>query len=121
MNKLEPTVLIALQAAGFPESQLADIFQVNVRTINDHLDCYNTGFDCALLYVGNRLEKAGFSDEIIAAVLGNHFYRDLRDSLLMLPTRSKEEMPLDQLAEYLDEEQIKKLKRYEAGVTGSDE
>ena len=113
MNKLEPTVLIALQAAGFPESQLADIFHADLRTINGYLDCYNTGFDCALLYIGNRLEKAGLSDEVIATVLGNHFYRDLRDTLLMLPTRSKEEMPLDQLTEYLDKEQIDKLKRYE--------
>lgn len=113
MNKLEPIALIALQATGFTESQLADIFQTDLRTINGYLDCYNTGFDCALLYIGNRLEKAGFSDEIIAAVFGNHFYRDLRDTILMLPTRSKEEMPLDQLAEYLDKEQIEKLKRYE--------
>ncbi len=59
MNKLDPIVLISLQSAGFSEKQLANVFETDKKAVNDYLDCYNTGFDCALLYIGNRLEKAG--------------------------------------------------------------
>ena len=115
MNRLEPTVLIALQSAGFPEPHIADILNVDIHEVNAYLDYFSLGFDCALVSVGNRLEKAGFSDETITAVLGNCFYRDLRDSLTMLPVRSKEKLSLDQFTEYLNEEQLNKLKCYKEG------
>ena len=111
MNKPDPVVIIVLQSAGFTEKQIANALSVDERTVNDYLDCYNTGFDCAMLYVGNRLEKAGISVDLIDAVLGVSMYTELRDSILSLPTMHKDrEITLEKLKRYLNPKQIEALK-----------
>ncbi len=40
MTKIDPYVLIILQTAGFSEDELSGVFDVDVRTVNDYLDCY---------------------------------------------------------------------------------
>ncbi len=115
MSKLDPIVLISLQSAGFSEKQLVNVFEVDEKTVNDYLDCYNTGFDCALLYIGNRLEKAGVSMELIDAILGVPMYAEIRDPILALPAlHLGKEIVLERLKENLTPEQIEMLKKLKA-------
>lgn len=115
MNKLDPIVLISLQSAGFSEKQLANVFETDKKAVNDYLDCYNTGFDCALPYIGNRLEKAGVSMELIDAILGVPMYAEIRDSIFALSTlRLGKEIALERLKENLTAEQIEMLKKLKA-------
>lgn len=110
MNTLDPVVLISLQSAGLSERQLANVFQTDEKTINDYLDCYNTGFDCAMLYIGNRLQKVGISSELIDAILGISMYAEFQNSILALPTlHLGKEITLEILKENLTPEQIEML------------
>lgn len=110
MTRIDPYVLIALQTAGFSEDELARVFDVDIRTINDYLDCYNLGFDCALLHIGNRLEKVGIAEEVIDAVIGKQVYASLRDTLSAITCRHSEPVVIERLSGMLNEEQMNKLK-----------
>ena len=110
MTRIDPYVLIALQTAGFSEDELSRVFDVDVRTVNDYLDCYNLGFDCALLHIGNRLEKVGITEEVIDAVIGKQVYASLRETISGISCRNSELITPESLAEMLTEEQISKLK-----------
>ena len=66
--------LIPLQGADFLEKQLANVFELDEKTVNDYLDCNNIGFDCTMLYIKNRVEEAGISLVLIDVVLGVSMY-----------------------------------------------
>ena len=67
-------MLIPLQGADFLEKQLANVFELDEKTVNDYLDCNNIGFDCTMLYINNRVEEAGISLVLIDVVLGVSMY-----------------------------------------------
>lgn len=112
MKRIHPAILMTMAAIGIPEGQIAQMYGVDESSINAYIQCCSSGFDCALMYIGDRLEKAGVSNEVITAVLGNNYYLEMKDSVLMLPTRKKEEISTEMLKHYLDEEQIQKLKAF---------
>ncbi len=112
MKRMDPAIIMTMVAIGIPEGQIAKMQRVDAGTINDYIECCSTGFDCALMYIGGRLEKAGMSNEAINTVLGVDYYQEMKDSILLLPTSKKEEISIESLNEYLDEEQIQKLKTY---------
>lgn len=67
-------MLIPLQGADFLEKQLANVFELDEKTVNDYLDCNNIGFDCTMLYIKNRVEEAGISLVLIDVDLGVSMY-----------------------------------------------
>ena len=95
MTRIDPYILIALQTAGFSEDELSKVFDVDRRTVNDYLDCYNLGFDCALLHIGNRLEKAGIAEDVIDVVIGKQIYGSLRDTITDISCKNGKPITLE--------------------------
>ena len=110
MTKMDPIALIALECAGVPDEQVAEIFQTDTQTVIDYVACYQTGFDGALLYMGNRLEKAGLSDTEIDLILGIPFYSALKTAFLPFPGNDMRSIPSEMLKKWISDTGIQELK-----------
>lgn len=111
MTKMDPIVLIALECAGVPDEQVAEIFQTDTQTVIDYMACYQMGFDGALLYMGNRLEKAGLSDTEINLILGIPTYSVLKTGFLPIPGNNVNSIPLEMLKKWISDAGIRELER----------
>lgn len=111
MTKMDPIVLIALECAGIPDEQVAEIFQTDTQTVVDYMACYQTGFDGALLYMGNRLKKAGLSEAEIDLILGIPTYSVLKAEFLPIPGNDVDSVPLEMLKKWISDTGIQRLKR----------
>ena len=110
MNNHDPFVLLSLICANIPESDVAEMLGTDTQTVNQLLDCYNIGFDSALFYVGNRIEKAGFNEDQIAVVLGTDMYPNLKEHITTMPNWGGETISIERLSSMPKPELWEKLR-----------